>query len=255
MTDAAAVPIYQRIRDTLRARIERGDYKEGDRLPSESALVAEFGVARMTVRQALGQLVFENLIVRQAGMGSFVAAKKQIVAAIDADSRLSFEEQIQAQGRTPALKLLNFGKGPASLEVADRLKLETGTEIYRLERLRFVDDQLIGLEIRHILGAVGDRIPLEGLRTQPTFDLLAAALGEPLDTVDVSMFAAAADKEIADKLNVRRGAPILVRDHVVLDSRDRIVMYGNSIYRGNLRFRHVLRRARGKKGATLSVVS
>ena len=241
---ASAVPIYQRIRDTVRERIESGQYKEGDRLPSESALVDEFRVARMTVRQALAQLVFENLIVRQAGMGSFVAAKKKIVTELDADSRLSFEEQVSAQGRTPALKLLSFGRVPASPEVADRLNLAPGEPIYCLERLRYVDDQLIGLEIRHFIAEVGDRIPMQSIKTMPTFDLLEAALGEPLQTIDVSMFAATANKEIGEKLSVRRGAAILVRDHVVLDSRDRIVLYGNSIYRGNLRFRHVFRRGR-----------
>src|SRR3546814_13223778 len=47
-----SLPAYQRIRDTLRAKIESGEYREGDRLPPESKLVEEFGVARMTVRQA-----------------------------------------------------------------------------------------------------------------------------------------------------------------------------------------------------------
>src|SRR3546814_689788 len=64
-----SLPAYQRIRDALRAKIESGEYREGDRLPPESKLVEEFGVARMTVRQALAQLVFENLIVRQPGLG------------------------------------------------------------------------------------------------------------------------------------------------------------------------------------------
>jgi GntR family transcriptional regulator len=244
---ASAVPIYQRIRDTVRERIESGRYKEGDRLPSETELVDEFGVARMTVRQALTQLVYENLIVRQPGMGTFVAAKKKVVTELDADSSMSFEEQVSAQGRTPALKLLSFGRVPSSPEVADRLNLASGEPVYRLERLRYVDDQLIGLEIRHFIAEVGDRIPMQSIKTMPTFDMLEAALGEPIQTVDVSMFAATASKEMGEKLKLRRGAAILVRDHIVLDSRDRVVLYGNSIYRGNLRFRHVYRRARSRK--------
>jgi GntR family transcriptional regulator len=238
-----ATPLYQRIRDALRARIETGKYREGDRLPSESELVEEFSAARMTVRHALTQLVFENLVVRSPGRGTYVAARKPGVATIDSASRMSFEEQISAQGRTPTLKLIAFKRTPASPEVADRMHIPRGEHVYRLERLRFVDEELTGLEIRHIVEDVGKRIPRASVSTTSTFDLLETALKEPLDTVDVSMFAAAADREIGAKLKIRRGAPIHVREHIALDSRQRIVLFGHSIYRGNLRFHHVFRRS------------
>ncbi|MCW2493297.1 MAG: hypothetical protein JWN47_2661, partial [Frankiales bacterium] len=76
-----------------------------------------------------------------------------------------------------------------------------------------------------------------------TFDLMEAALKAPLDTVDVSMFAGSADREVSTKLKVRRGAPILVREHTALDGNGRIILFGHSIYRGDLRFRHTFRRA------------
>jgi GntR family transcriptional regulator len=238
-----AVPIYQRIRDALREQIESGKYREGDRLPSESELVEEFNAARMTVRHALALLVFENLIVRSPGRGSFVAPRRQGAATIDSASPMSFEEQMSAQGRTPTLELLGFKRIAASAEVAERLQVQRGAPVWRLERLRFVDEELTGLEIRHIVDSVGKRIPKVDVQARSTFDLLEEALREPLDTVDVAMFAAAADREIAAKLGIKRGAPILVREHVALDSARRIVLFGHSIYRGNLRFRHVFRRS------------
>lgn len=245
MTAAHATPIYQRIRDALREQIESGRYREGDRLPSESELVEEFGAARMTVRHALALLVFENLIVRSPGRGSYVAPRREGAATIDSASPMSFEEQMSAQGRTPALKLLGFRRIAATAEVADRLRIAHGDPVYRLERLRFVDEELTGLEIRHIIDAVGKRIAKRDVEATSTFHLLEAVLKEPLDTVDVAMFAAAADREIAAKLKVRRGAPILVREHIALDSNQRVVLFGHSIYRGELRFRHVFRRSAG----------
>jgi GntR family transcriptional regulator len=239
--ESAAGPIYQRIRDALRAKIANGELKEGDRLPSESALVEEFGVARMTVRQALAQLVFENLIVRQPGIGSFVAAKQRVEAAMNAPER-SFEELISEQGRSPKLKLLRFERTEASPEALERLQLPDGSEVFSLERLRYVDDQLIGLEIRHFHPEVGERIDLAGIARLSTFTLIEGALGEPIATLDVSMFAASATADIARKLGIRTGAAILVREHVILDSSGRTVLYGNSIYRGNMRFRYVYRR-------------
>src|SRR3546814_21138746 len=130
----------------------------------------------MTVRQALAQLVFENLIVRQPGLGSFVAARRNVVASIDSASHLSFEEQVSAQGQTPALKLLGFGTVAATPEVADRLGIAAGDQVYCLERLRYVDDQLIGLAIRHIIEPVGRRVPLARTQTPPTSGLPEIAL-------------------------------------------------------------------------------
>src|SRR3546814_17212271 len=129
-------PYYERIHDANRAKIGSGVYRERDQMPPEGRLVEEYGVARMTVRQALAQLVFENLIVRQPGLGSFVAARRNVVASIDSASHLSFEEQVSAQGQTPALKLPGFGTVAATPEVADRLGIAAGDQVHCRDRLR-----------------------------------------------------------------------------------------------------------------------
>jgi GntR family transcriptional regulator len=69
------LPRYAQLADLLRQRIARGVWKEGDLLPSLDALVAEFGVARVTVRQAIERLARENLVSPQRGRGTFVTAQ------------------------------------------------------------------------------------------------------------------------------------------------------------------------------------
>ncbi|MFJ3594574.1 GntR family transcriptional regulator [Streptomyces sp. NPDC090231] len=71
-------PKYKRIADDLRAAIERGEYVPGDRLPGEHALSAEYGVAVMTVRQALSVLKSEGLAESRKGAGVFVQSFKPI---------------------------------------------------------------------------------------------------------------------------------------------------------------------------------
>ncbi|MEE1784083.1 GntR family transcriptional regulator [Streptomyces sp. SP17BM10] len=65
-------PKYQRIADTLRAAIDAGEYRAGDRLPGENDLMDEYGVARMTARQALGMLQSEGIAEARRGAGVFV---------------------------------------------------------------------------------------------------------------------------------------------------------------------------------------
>src|SRR3954469_4497220 len=72
----AAVRLYSRIREDLRARIVSGAWQPHDRLPSESELMARYGVSRITVRQAVGDLQKERVIFKVPGKGSFVSAAK-----------------------------------------------------------------------------------------------------------------------------------------------------------------------------------
>ena len=73
---AGPMPLYQQLKQRLRDEIERGDYKPGDQLPAEPELIQQFGVSRITVRQALSDLAAEGLVVRRHGKGTFVAERR-----------------------------------------------------------------------------------------------------------------------------------------------------------------------------------
>src|SRR5579872_6100582 len=70
------IPLYRRISDELRAKIESGEYRPGDRLPSELELARAHNVSRITSRQALDLLGSEGLLVRRQGMGTFVTVPR-----------------------------------------------------------------------------------------------------------------------------------------------------------------------------------
>lgn len=67
------IPLYQQLLNEIRARIAAGEWKAGDRLPTEAEIAAELGVSRVTVRQALGAAVNAGLVVRMPGKGTYVA--------------------------------------------------------------------------------------------------------------------------------------------------------------------------------------
>ncbi|HIC96210.1 TPA: extracellular solute-binding protein [Candidatus Bipolaricaulota bacterium] len=67
-----AVPLYRQLKEILEERIRRGEFRPGERLPTERELCQQFGVSRITVRQALGELANEGLLYRHQGSGTFV---------------------------------------------------------------------------------------------------------------------------------------------------------------------------------------
>src|SRR4051794_5894871 len=100
----ATVPAHKRIRDDLAAEIESGALSARDRLPGESDLAARYGVTRMTVRQALSNLVAEGLLVRRRGVGTFVADN---AAQRRKMSRLTgFSEDMRNRGRAIETRML-----------------------------------------------------------------------------------------------------------------------------------------------------
>ncbi|GAA3454386.1 hypothetical protein GCM10018962_62190 [Dactylosporangium matsuzakiense] len=89
-------PLYVRIERELRARLAQA--RPGDAVPAESALAAEFGVARMTVRAALNALETDGLIERVQGRGTFVRQRPEPRAA---GTLMSFQDQVRAWGAHP----------------------------------------------------------------------------------------------------------------------------------------------------------
>ncbi|MEK3901858.1 MULTISPECIES: GntR family transcriptional regulator [unclassified Paenibacillus] len=77
--DSGSMPMYEKIFQTLRERINKNEYKAGERVPSEKELCSEFGVSRITSKKALKMLADEHLIVRQPGRGSFVADANSLI--------------------------------------------------------------------------------------------------------------------------------------------------------------------------------
>jgi GntR family transcriptional regulator len=128
------VPKHVRVREYVRSLLEGAE--PGTPTPSERELVQRFGVARMTVRQALDALVAEGLLERIPGRGTFVAeVRSGLTAAL-----LGFSEEMQRRGSRPASRTLLLRVESAGPGVARALDLEQGAPVVHWQRLRCADD-------------------------------------------------------------------------------------------------------------------
>jgi GntR family transcriptional regulator len=230
-------PIYYRIEESLRSRIAAGEFREGDALPSESELTRAFNTTRGTVRQALSRLVFEGIIVREVGRGTFVSrprVQSSVGTSIQRSfEEQSFEEQMTAKGAAVTLKVLGFDRVPAPARVAETLGLGRAEPVYRLERLRLVDGELVGLEVRYLVEALGARIPRAALETASAVALVEQTLGISIGTMALTLRASRATRELSRKLKVSPGSALLISAHTYFDLDDRPILCGEAIYRGD----------------------
>lgn len=223
------IPNYYRVEKHLRDRIRSGELKPGDPVPPESQLVQQFNISRMTVRQALSRLVFEGLIERQRGRGSFVAeARFQHTHVFP-----SFEEEMQARGSKTSHKLIDKRVEPAEGKVAESLGLLEDTPVVVLERQRLVDGQVVGYEIRYFPRWIGDALTAEEIQTQSLVTAMRRVIGRVHSRLKLRIIASAARPREAKYLGTKVGAPVLVRENTWLVEPEGPIQYGKSIYRGD----------------------
>lgn len=152
-------PLFRVIADDLRAHILDGTYAEGERLPSESELLTQYGSARMTVRQAIEVLRSEGLVTTAQGKGAFVRNKPQPRRL--RSGRFVEEPAADVDAETVHVELLELAKGKATTDETERLGLRKGQLVLRRRLGRFAPDGPLELATHVVSASIARSTALE----------------------------------------------------------------------------------------------
>ena len=205
-------PLYRQVKDLLLKRVMSGDWKPGDILPSEIKLAEQFQVSQGTVRKALEEMAAEHLVVRHQGKGTFVAARGK-------ESPIHFFSMVAADhGLLPARTTISKTHVvvTASPNEQKKLKLDAGTEVVRIYRVRGVGDIPVFIE-KIVLE--NDRFPnfANLMGSQPgdnTYVLMEQEFGIQAVRADEWLRAVPAKEREAKALKVDMGDPLLQIDRI-----------------------------------------
>ena len=217
------IPVYYQLKEMIKEKIADGTWQVGQCIASERELKEAYGVSRMTVRQALGELVQEGLLVREKGKGTFVCEPK-----VKQEDMMSFSEIIKKAGRSLITKVIDFEVINTPEELADTFDLE---KIYKINRLRLVDGEAVANEVVYIhceyCGFV-TRDDLEG----SLFKLLEEK-GHIIESTESSLAAVIMDDELKALFNVNKQVPLLKSHNTALNSEGEIIYVEDAIYRSD----------------------
>ena len=132
----SAVPLYKQIVHDLVSRIESGVYSEGDKLPTETELMEEYGVSRITVRSAIKELEDADIVERTRGKGTFVTTTRNAYAA---DDQESFTHSCIQENKKPSTVVLEVAWIYPTLRDVRFLQVQEDENILQTRRLRLVD--------------------------------------------------------------------------------------------------------------------
>jgi GntR family transcriptional regulator len=228
---SSPVPYYAQVKETLRGRIERGDWKPGAQLPGEPELCTMFDVSRTVIRQALTELMYEGLIVRAKGKGTFVAEPK--IMENLAQKLTGFYQDMADHGNPPVSRVLKQHVIPASAKVAGFLHLAHNTPVLEIERLRFVKDEPIVLVTTFLpYDRCADLLKAD-LTRQSLYGVMEQHLGLVITRGHRTLEAVPANQREAELLQVDVGAPLMLLDSVSYLDDGTPIEYYHALHRGD----------------------
>ena len=234
----SAVPVYEQIAERLVGLIESGQLAVGDRLPPERELAAWVGVSRMTARAALSSLAQRGLLERDVGRGTFVAKAK---LEHDLGEFAGFTDMLRREGRAPQARIRAINELTLPAAIAGELKIEVGDPVFRIERLRFADDEPLTLEDSWV---PAERFP--GLLDHDMRGSLYALMRDVYDAAPVRAIErlepVLADETQSEALGIEVAAPLMLITRVAFTADGLPVEFARDHHRGD-RARFVLEAA------------
>jgi GntR family histidine utilization transcriptional repressor len=200
----APEPLNRRIKDFLMARILAGEWREGDRIPTERALCAQFDASRMTVNRAIRDLAEMGYLVRTRGSGTYVARVALNATMLEIRS---IRQDIEARGGRHRARVLAVGEVPADADLARAFGCPEGTALARLDCLHSDGATPIQIERRHVSLDLAPGFLEQDFARVTAADYLLAHVR--LTDAEHVISAIAADAETAGLLGIAPGAPCL----------------------------------------------
>ncbi len=171
--------LYQRVKAYIRGRARSGEWKPGDRIPSENDLVRILGVSRMTINRALRELTDAGELVRRGGVGTFVVEPRPYSTLLMI-ARIG--DEIRARGHRYRWNIILRTREKAASDIAATLDLPTGATVFHLTCVHYENDVPVQLEDRYVNPACAPLFLDQKFDKQPPSEYLLAAV--PADEIE-----------------------------------------------------------------------
>ncbi len=228
---SSARPIYLQIKDQLLAAIDQGQFQPGQKIPSARHLSEQVGVSRLTVLQALRELVRLRRLFTVTGKGTFVGRVEKLEPNIR--TVWGFTDTFHNQGYRTGAQLVRFDVINADSAAAQALQVPEKTPLYRMTRKRLLNDQPVGIETSHLVQAEFPGLESFNWNKESLYTILRERYGkEPVCGVNY-VEAAAADETIARLLSIPKNTPVLATERITCVSDLHPIELVRAVYRAD----------------------
>lgn len=223
------IPLYHQLKEIFDRRIDSGEWKPGDLIPTEHELIAQYQVSRTTVREAVNALVAEGKLQKKQGKGTLVCRPKL-------EERLGkltgFAEEMAAKGLLPGAQLIEMKEIMPPPAVKEKLLGGADDSVLYIKRLRLANDEPIAIERSYWPLYIGKLFQGEDLSTTAFYSVLERN-GIRLRDADEGISASSATKRDALLLQANEHDPLLVMERVTYSTSGMPIEYTYTAYRSD----------------------
>jgi GntR family transcriptional regulator len=227
-------PLHTQFEVLIKEKVQSGQWKPGEQIPSERELMRLAGISRATVRQTLSSLVNQGILQKNQGRGTFVTQPRyeqplQIL--------YSFSEQLRSIGVKLNDKVLEQSLHAASDDLAQRLQINPGDQVICLKRLRSVRNTPMMVSFAYIPFMLCPNLLHENFDTS-LYVLLATKYNIPIIRATDRLESVACDSNTAHLLGVPRKTPLMYVERIAITTNNIPLHVGYNYIRGDMcRFR------------------
>ncbi len=234
------LPRYYQIKQVIKKWIINDEIGRGKKIPSENELASSFHVSRLTVRQALSQLVQEGLLTSRRGDGTYVTDNAKLLDSYNLEFS-GFMDDLFYQISRSKTKSVEIKRKELSKPIREKLELPgKEKEIVQIKRVRFIDNRSFAHTVNYLPVEIGKKFTKKALMKKPLLQIMEQdfeiLFTEAFQTIEASF----ADQSLAKKLEVPPGSPILFVERIMYTKRRKPVELVQSSYRGDL-YKYIVR--------------
>src|SRR4051794_15757250 len=230
---AAEAP-HRQIAAQLRARIQRGEWGAGEKLPSIPAIASAYGVAKQTIQRTVDQLRVEGLLITKPGSGTYVRGTKRRLNRLSRGrygSRRGYHAELAARYRQ---QLVSVGLAPAPAEVAEVFGLSPGASLLARRHVVRTSEATVELGVSWLrpTDAAGTSLERHEVFGRPLYQEVEDVTGRRYATATDQLSARQPSREESELLQIRPDTPVLVLLHVAYDPDHRPIEVAQAVWPG-----------------------
>ena len=229
---SAPIPLHFQLKNLLEDAIKAGAWGMGDLFPTDKQLMEKYDLSSTTVRRAISELVHDGWLERKPGKGTFIRRE----AIEETLGRLTgFFEEMTRQGFRPSAELIRSAPvtiGNKEIAKYPEIKTFNGQDMYFIEKVQHINGKPIVYLISFWPYHYGKKIAEHDLSLEGIYQVVNRELEIVLTKADQTICAGAADKDIAKRLGVTKGDPVLIMERITY-AGEKPVEYSYNVYRGD----------------------
>ena len=234
------LPAYYQIKQTIKNWIINKEFSLGEKIPSENELASQFNVNRLTVRQGIGQLVQEGFLTAIRGKGTFVTTNEQLINSYNLEFTGFVDDLFHEIQKTKTISV-KLREITVPKFLANKLALSKKCkDVVQIKRVRYRENRSFAYTVNYLPVELGRKMTESALTRKPLLQIMEQDLGIQFTEAFQTIEATFAELNIAEKLEIPSGSPVLYIERIMYTKGRRPVEFVQTSYRGD-RYRYIVR--------------